>query len=226
MDRDQTRRVRRTLVRLGVVAAAPFVVVAVAAPASAHVTITPSTTTAGAYAVLDVSIQHGCEDSATTEVTIRIPEEINAVSATRNALWELEKETVQLDPPVTDSHGNQITERVASVTYRAVTPLPDGQRDVFELALQLPESEGTTLVFPTIQTCEQGEAAWIEVAGPGQDPEELALPAPTVVVTAVESGGSDSSGSDIPAVAYGALALGVLGVLLALIALARQRRSL
>ena len=36
---------------------------------------------------------------------------------TRNALYEVEKEMQQLDPPVTDAHGNQLTERVATVTY-------------------------------------------------------------------------------------------------------------
>ena len=42
-------------------------------PASAHVTITPSTTAAGAFAVLEVSVGHGCEGSPTTEITIQMP---------------------------------------------------------------------------------------------------------------------------------------------------------
>ena len=66
--------------------------------------------------------------------------------------------------------------------------------------MQLPESEGTTLVFPTIQTCEQGESAWIEVPEDGQDAEELELPAPSVTITAAEG---DAHGSDEPAEAAG-----------------------
>ena len=177
----------RTLARLGAVPLAlGAVVLGVAAPASAHVTITASTTAAGAFTVLTVSVPHGCEGSATTEVTIQIPEEINAVTPTRNALWEVEKEVEQLDPPVTDAHGNEITERVATVTYTADTPLPDGYRDAFELSLQLPDDEGTTLVFPTIQTCEEGESAWIEVPADGQSEDDLELPAPSVTITAAE----------------------------------------
>src|SRR5918997_1244424 len=95
------------------------VVLGLAAPAGAHVTITASTTAAGAFTVLTVSVPHGCDGSATTEVTVQIPEGINAVTPTRNALWEVEKQTEQLDPPVTDAHGNEISERVATVTYTA-----------------------------------------------------------------------------------------------------------
>jgi uncharacterized protein YcnI len=242
VDREvTTARRRRTAARLAAAALLPLVVVGLAAPASAHVSITPSSTVAGAYAVLDVSIPHGCDGSPTTEVTIQIPEEINAVSPTRNALWELEKETVQLDPPVTDSHGNQVTERVASITYRTGTPLPDGHRDVFELALQLPDAEGATLVFPTIQTCEQGEAAWIEVPEGGQDPDELELPAPAFVVTAGSearqasattilaagptAGSQEGSSAEVPVVAYAALGLSVLAVMLGVACLARLRRQ-
>ena len=64
--------------------------------------------------------------------------------------------------------------------------MPDGYRDAFELSLQLPEAEGTTLVFPTIQTCEEGESAWIEVPEDGQSADDLELPAPSVTITAAE----------------------------------------
>ena len=95
--------------------------------------------------------------------------------------------------------------------------------------MQLPESEGTTLVFPTIQTCEQGESAWIEVPEDGQDAEELELPAPSVTITAAEG---DAHGSDEPAEAaedgsdLGAWALGVglLGVLVGAFAVVQARR--
>ena len=226
----------RTLTRLGAVPLAlGAVVLGVAAPASAHVTISASTTAAGAFTVLTMSVPHGCDGSATTEIVIQIPEEINAVTPTRNPLWEVDKEVEQLDPPVTDAHGNEITERVATVTYTARSPLPDGYRDAFELSVQLPESEGTTLLFPTIQTCEQGESAWIEVPEDGQDAEELELPAPSVTITAAAEGdehGSDEPASDEPAEApddgsdLGAwgLGAGLLGVLVGAFAVVQARR--
>jgi uncharacterized protein YcnI len=228
----------RTLARLcALPAAVGVVVVGAAAPASAHVTITPSTTAAGAFTVLTVSVPHGCDGSATTRISIQIPDEINAVTPTRNALWEVGKEMEQLDPPVTDAHGNEITERVATVTYTAETPLPEGYRDTFELSLQLPDTDGTTLVFPTVQTCEEGESAWIEVPEAGQSEDDLELPAPSVTITAAEDGaGHDAAeASDEPASAGAAdedsdamgawgLGAGVLGVLLGGAALVQGRR--
>ena len=226
----------RTLARLcAVPVTIGAIVLGLAAPASAHVTISASTTAAGAFTVLTVSVPHGCDGSSTTEVAIQIPEQINAVTPTRNPLWEVDKQVEQLDPPVTDAHGNEITERVATVTYTAITPLPEGYRDAFELSLQLPEQEGETLVFPTIQTCEQGESAWIEVPEDGQDPEELELPAPSVTVTA--SDGDAHAAEETPAVqeaepvdddgnslAAWALGAGILGILLGGAALVQARR--
>ena len=72
--------------------------------------------------------------------------------------------------------------------YTAKTPVPDGFRDVFVLSVPIPEdAAGTTLYFPTIQTCEAGETAWIEIPAEGQDHDELEAPAPSVAV--VESAG-------------------------------------
>jgi uncharacterized protein YcnI len=219
----------RTLPRLGAVPAVLGAVALVAAPASAHVTVSASTTAAGAFTVLTVSVPHGCEGSPTTKVSIQIPEGINSVTPTRNALWEVDKEVDQLDPPVTDAHGNEITERVSTVTYTAKAPLPDGYRDSFELSLQLPDEEGTTLVFPTIQTCEEGESAWIEVPADGQSEDDLELPAPSVTTTAAEGdhhGTEDETdapenGSDLGA--WG-LAAGLLGVVVGAFAVVQARR--
>lgn len=230
-DRYPTRTRSRRVVRI---AAATLIAgwVGIASPASAHVTVTPSTTTAGAHAVLTFEVAHGCGNSPTTRITVQIPRQITSVSPTRTALWEVEKKTEKVDPPVVDPHGNQIVERVASVTYRTETPLPDGYREVFELVVQLPEADGTRLVFPTIQTCEQGESAWIEVAQDGHSTEDLALPAPSFVISGSAEGAHHHAAAAAPAPAsegtdaltIAALVAGILGSLLGGAALVRQRR--
>ncbi|WP_341926128.1 YcnI family protein [Nocardioides psychrotolerans] len=224
---------RRTLARLGApLGAATLLTLGLAGPASAHVTITPSDTAAGAYTVLTVSNGHGCEGSPTTELTISMPEEINAVTPTRNPLYDVTKQMQTLDEPITDVHGNTITERVESVVYTAKAALPEGYRDAFELSLQLPETPGETLVFPVIQTCEEGETPWVEVPTEGQDPEELERPAPTVTITeatdeeiaepaAVEA--EDADDSDM--LGYAGVGVGALGLLVGGTALARSRRT-
>lgn len=220
-------------------AAALGIVALMAAPASAHVTVTPSTTAAGAYTVLTFSAGHGCDGSPTTSIAIDLPEEIYAVTPTRNPFWTVEKVMERLDEPITDAHGNQVTERVAQVVYSARTPLPDGQRDSFELSLQLPDAEGETLAFPVVQECQQGENPWTQVASDDQDPESLDFPAPLVTVTAPEDDGhgggtgaaadvaasADQEGDDANGLALAGLGTGVAGLLVAGVALARTRRA-
>ena len=185
----------RTLARLG---ALPVAVAAIAlplaAPASAHVTATPSTAAAGSYSVVTFSVGHGCEGSPTTRIEIQVPESVLSVTPTRNPYYEVEATQAQLEEPITDSHGNEVTERTASIVYTADTPLPDGQRDTFELSFQVPDAEGETLSFPTIQTCEKGETAWTQVPADGQDADELESPAPAFEVLPASEEGDHHGG--------------------------------
>ena len=77
-------KMRMTARLLAVPAAAALVTLGLAAPASAHVTITPEATAAGSFTVVTMSVPHGCEGSPTTKVAIQIPEDILAVTPTRN----------------------------------------------------------------------------------------------------------------------------------------------
>jgi uncharacterized protein YcnI len=189
---------RHTLTRaLAGPAAGALLALSLAGPASAHVTVTPDTTAANASAVLTFSAGHGCEGSPTTSIEIQIPEEILSVTPTRNPYWDVEKKMVALDEPVTDAHGNTVSERVGSVVYTANDPLPDGVRDTFDLSLTLPDAAGSTLAFPTVQKCEQGQTGWIEIPAEGQDPHELESPAPSFTVTAaVAHEGDDADDLD------------------------------
>lgn len=202
----------------------------VAAPiASAHVSVKPDTTAAGAYAALTVTVPHGCDGSGTTRVAIQIPESIPQVTPSIAANWDVTKTMAPLSAPVDVGHGKQVTERVSEIVYTAKAPLPEGYRDSFQLGVKLPEAEGETLVFPVIQTCEVGETAWIEVAEEGQNAEELEHPASTFELTAASeeaitmaaASNTDSGTRDI---AFVALALGAIGAALGLFAAIRSRK--
>lgn len=144
--------------------------------ASAHVNVEPTSTAAGSYSLLTFSLSHGCDGSATTGISIDIPESIESVTPTVNPGWNIEK--------VTDGEG-----RVTRIAYTTDAPLADGLRTTFELSAQLPaDAAGQTLAFPVLQTCEVGETDWSETLVAGED--EPAHPAPSVLVTAAtaESG--------------------------------------
>jgi uncharacterized protein YcnI len=228
--------------------AALAAVALVAAPAGAHVSGTPSETAAGSYTVLTMSVPHGCDGSPTTKIEIQVPESVLSVTPTRNPFYDVEANIEKLDEPVTDAHGNKVTERVGTVVYSAKQPLPDGQRDTMELSFQIPEgTEGETLAFPTIQTCETGETGWVELPEEGQSEEELEHPAPMFEVTeaSVEGHGhedaveatstegeaeaatetQETSAEDPSALGWTGVVLGGLGLLVGGAALARSRKS-
>ena len=177
---------KRPLQLLTVAAATTTLLALGASGASAHVSVDPDTTTAGSYALLTFGVPHGCGESATTKVSIQIPEPITSVTPTVNPGWDVEKVMVTLATPIDDGHGGQLTERVGEIVYTARSPLPDGYRDALVLSTKLPDTVGQTLVFPTVQTCQEGESAWVQVAAEGEDPHDLDLPAPVLTVTAAE----------------------------------------
>ncbi|MBM7519367.1 YcnI family copper-binding membrane protein [Nocardioides nitrophenolicus] len=236
---------RFTLPTLGATAALGIVALTAGA-ASAHVTVTPNTTAAGAYAVLTFSVGHGCEGSPTTSLAIQMPESIPEVTPTVNPGWDVEKVSEQLAEPITDEHGNEVTERTAQVVYTAKTPLADGYRDTVELSVQLPDEVGDTLAFPVVQTCEKGKTDWTETAAEGQDPEALANPAPVVTITeatgeghhggaaesdeksddaATEKADAKDDDGDGNGLAIGGLVAGIGGLALGGLALARSGKK-
>lgn len=178
---------RKLLAGAGIVAMSAGLL---ATPASAHVSIQEGDQVAGAYTVLTFGVPHACDGSPTTEVAISIPESILDVTPTRNAYYDVAITTEALPEPVEGAHGEEITERESVVTYTSKDPLADGFRDALQISLQIPEDAAdTTLYFPTVQTCEEGETAWIEIPEDGQDPHSLESPSPAVNVIAAEDDG-------------------------------------
>lgn len=240
MQHTTTSIKRRALLGAGAVFGALALTLGGAVAANAHVTADSSSAEAGAYTIVTVSVPHGCSGSPTTKIAIQMPEGVNSVTPTRNPFYTVEKVSEKLAKPITDSHGATIDERTGQVVYTAITPLPDDERDTFELSLQLPsDAAGKTLYFPTVQTCETGESAWVQIPAKGQDAHELELPAPSVTVVAASSaehgGGSGSTagsesasdgsaGADSPLV-WTALVVGVLGLVAGGAALLRGRKQ-
>ena len=215
-------------------------------PAAAHVSLQADTTAAGARALLTLAVPHGCEGAPTTRIAVQIPEGLESVTPTVNPGWTVAKRSEKLASPVTNQHGTAVTSRVAEVVWTARDPLPDGYRDTLVLQVPLPEdAAGRQLAFPTVQTCTTGETSWTQVPAPGQDPDALERPAPTVTVTAAESkekadpqtvpdaaAAPDDAGTSLQAGAVGGgagwagtggLVLGALGLAAGVTALVRTR---
>ena len=128
--------------------------------AAAHVDPDPLAMEADTTATVAFGVEHGCDGSPTTGVKIQIPPGVTGVSAVDKPGW-----TATVTGDVVEFTGGSLG--------------PDTP-DHFDVTLTAPEQPGT-INFPFIQTCEQGELAWIEIAAEGAaEPER---PAPALKIT-------------------------------------------
>lgn len=229
---------RRALQTSAATGGAAVLLLAAAGGAAAHVGVTPDKTSANSYALLTFAIPHGCDGSGTTKVAITLPAELNDAQPTVNPNWTVEKVTEQLAEPRKLADGTAITKRTSQIVYTARSPLEHQFRDTLVLSVKLPDAAGTTLYFPTLQTCEAGQTDWSDIAKEGQDVHSLQAPAPSVTVTeatgaaghgtehaaSVSDGGAVASADDggADARSWAGLAAGVGGLVLGGMALARS----
>lgn len=200
------RTTRRTAAVAGWAGAALLLA---AAPAAAHVTLTASTTSAGATAEITLEVPHGCAGSATTEIAVRVPDGVGDVEAVDSVRWSADVSA-------------------ESVVFTTDRPVPDALRDEVSFSVRLPDDPGAVLVFPVVQRCEEGESAWTEVADDAGSRDDLEQPAPVLVVTGAEREASSvpAAGDDPRLMAYGAAgALAVGCVASAAVLLVRRRRG-
>lgn len=180
--------VRRILTGLAVAAA---LVVSFAAPASAHVTISPGEAPADGYAVVELMVPHGCEDAATEELSVQLDPGMQSVRAEAVPGWTAEYTMAELDEPY-DLHGTQITEYVAEITWTATgEPLATDQFLTFGINAKWPATPGEAIAIPAVQRCVDGsETAWIETAADAEHP------APVVQVVSSDGDGHGDPTAD------------------------------
>ncbi|MEU6915899.1 YcnI family copper-binding membrane protein [Streptomyces olindensis] len=185
-------------------AAAGVTVLALSAPAFAHVTVQPEGTAAkGGYAVVDFKVPNERDDASTTKLEVNFPTDHPLASVMPEPMpgWKIEVTKSKLDKPL-EMHGEKITEAVTKVTWTADGKgIEPGYFEKFPLSVgQLPE-DTDQLVFKALQTYSNKEVVrWIEVPQKGQ--EEPDNPAPVLELSAASADGhhdnaaDDSSGSE------------------------------
>ena len=167
---------------------------AIPAAASAHVTINPNTSTAGAFTKLDVRVPNEQSNASTVKLQLQFPDGFASASYEPRADWRVKVTRAKLATPVQTDDG-PITEGVKTITWTGsgsgLGKIGADQFMDFPLSVQIPENAaGKTLLFKAIQTYSNGDVVrWIGAA----DSEH---PAPHVTVTAAAAG---SSGSAVPA---------------------------
>jgi uncharacterized protein YcnI len=161
----------------------------VAVPASAHVTITPSSAPkGGGDQLLSFNVPNEEDNANTVKLEVILPTKYPIASVTTKSMygWTTSVETKKLTKPITTDDG-QITEAVSSITWTATDGgLNPGEFDLFTISAgQLP-TKPNTLTFKAIQTYSNGDTvSWIQRTVKGApEPDH---PAPTLKLTKASS---------------------------------------
>jgi uncharacterized protein YcnI len=216
---------RRTMRRAGVVVAGGFAAMLVlAAPAAAHVSVTPSTAVQGGFTKLTFRVPNEEDSAVTNKVEVNVPQDTPIPSMSVKPLdgWTVAVTKSKLATPMKDDDGNDITEAVSKIVWTATGPgIQPGQFQEFDVSAgPLPKTD--QVVFKALQTYSNGDIVrWIDEAKPGQpEPEH---PAPTVKLA---KGGDDDSSTTAAAPSSGGsgsgagVGLGIAGLVFGLAGLA------
>ncbi|OXY93192.1 YcnI family protein [Streptomyces diastatochromogenes] len=167
-------------------AVAGTAVLAVSAPAFAHVSVQPEGTAAkGGYAVVDFKVPNERDKASTTKVEVNFPADHPLASVMPEPIqgWKIEVTKSKLAKPLT-MHGEKIDEAVTKVTWTADGDgIQPGYFQKFPLSVGALPEDTDQLVFKAIQTYSNKEVVrWIEVQKDGQ--EEPENPAPVLELAA------------------------------------------
>ncbi|AYN40498.1 DUF1775 domain-containing protein [Streptomyces dangxiongensis] len=168
-------------------AVAGSAVLALSAPAFAHVGVQPEGTAAkGGYAVVDFKVPNERDNASTTKIEVNLPADHPIASVMPQPIpgWKIDVTKSKLDKPLT-MHGEKIDEAVTKVTWTADggKGIAPGYFQKFPLSLGALPEDTDQLVFKAVQTYSNKEVVrWIEVPQKGQDEPEN--PAPVLELTA------------------------------------------
>jgi uncharacterized protein YcnI len=242
------RRIRRTAATAAAFATGAVLVgvFGFAAPAAAHVTVSPREATQGGYGRVAFRVPTESDTASTTKVEVNFPEDAAVASVSTMPVpgWTVQVERRTVDPPL-EVHGSQVTEAVSKITWTATgdAAIKPGEFQEFPVSMgPLPEVD--RMVFKTLQTySDDNVVRWIEEppVGGGEEPDS---PAPVLTLTAATDG--ESPAASAPAttgpqadpvaaddddgdplllgLAVAGLVAGLAGLLLGALALARTRR--
>jgi periplasmic copper chaperone A len=162
-------------------ALAGMVVAAVlATPAGAHVILETKEATIGSRIRAVFVVPHGCGESDTVKLRVRIPEGVITVMPDAKEGWTIETKTGAYATTY-DDDGRKVSEGVQEVIWSGGR-VPAKTREPFALGVTLTTAlePDKTLYFPVVQECETDIKRWIEIPAEGADPHSTKQPAPGI----------------------------------------------
>jgi periplasmic copper chaperone A len=137
----------------------------------AHVEADPASVAAGSTDTITFNLEHGCGDSATVKLEMKLADGVSDAKPAAIDGW-------------TSSQSGGV------ITWTGGPQPHDEPLDV-PVEMTFPNTAGATLLFPLVQTCQQGETRWVDPPNP--DGSEAEDPAPLVTLTASTGDGASTT---------------------------------
>jgi len=188
--------IRRTtsVRRAATIGVLTFAGLAIAATASAHVTVSPTSLPQGSTAELTFKVPNEESKANTVEIQLQIPTQypIAQVLAKPVPGWTITEHTVTLAKPLTTDDGT-FTSAVDEIDWTGGS-IPPGQYQDFQISVDPLPTDTTQLVFKAVQTYSDGDVVrWIDLStSSDSDPEH---PAPVLTLTSASASSSDTTSS-------------------------------
>jgi uncharacterized protein len=212
--------------KLAIVLTVAAAMLALAGPASAHVTVHSTDAVQGGYSVLTFRVPTESDTASTTKLLVHFPADapIASVLVQPQPGWTFTTTTAKLAKPVTTDDGDTLTSAVAQIVWTAdsaATAIKPGEFDEFAVSAG-PLPKVNVLRFSAIQTYSDGSVVkWDETAAPGSSAEPQ-HPKPSITLAAssgapgTPAASTSDGGGDTDALVLAIIALllgaGALGV--------------
>lgn len=150
--------------------------------APAHVTLEKAEASPKSTYKAVFRVPHGCAQSATTAITVTIPEGVVAAKPMPKAGWKLEI-TKGAYAKSYKYYSTELSNGPKQITWSGGS-LPDDQYDEFTISVYLTDAiaVGINVYFPVEQTCENGMSHWTAMTNEGESSKDGAEPAPSVKI--------------------------------------------
>lgn len=205
--------------------------IALAAPASAHVTVSAPDPTQGGFAVLTFRVPTESATASTTALRVQLPTAtpFASVSVQPHPGWTFTVKQAKLAAPIKTDDGDEISQAVSEIDWKAdgaASAIKPGEFDQFLVSVG-PLPKLGSITFKVIQSYSDGsQVNWTEVPAPGSTAEPD-HPAPTLKLAAASgstpAARTSNGSSDTVPVVLSSIALAV--AVIALAATAWKRRG-
>lgn len=153
-------------------------------PAAAHIVITNMNQPAiWEGAVLTLLVPHGCGPEPTTEVRIKVPENVNMMLPEPKLGWTINLTKRKLDTP--KKVGNREITEVQDEVIWTGNSLANEHAGLFTFVTNFAGKPGERIYFKTVQKCGAKEDRWIESVNADEEIWRIwlkAKPSPFVVL--------------------------------------------